>query len=49
MLDSEGLLSVERDDQSYDKHIVIFCMAISNILLVNMKSELSTEVEGILT
>lgn len=50
VLDSEGLFSidVERDDPNYDEHIIIFCMAISNILLVNAKGELSTEVQNIL-
>ena len=48
VLDSEGLFSVERDDPNYDEHIIIFCMAISNILLVNAKGELSTKVQNIL-
>ena len=43
VLDSEGLFSIERDDHSYDKNIVTFCMAISNILLVNSKGELTKE------
>ena len=48
VLDSEGLFSIDvvRDDPNYDKYIVIFCMAVSNILLVNMKGELSMEVQN---
>ena len=47
VLDSEGLFSIDvvRDDPDYDRNIVIFCMAVSNILLVNMKGELSVEVQ----
>ena len=48
VLDSEGLFSLEKGDQEYDKNLVVFCMAVSNLLLINMKGELSREVEDIL-
>ena len=48
ILDSEGLFSLEKDNQQYDKHMVIFCFSVSNFVLINMKGELNVEIEKIL-
>ena len=44
ILDSEGIFSIERDDPKYDRRLAIFCMSISNLLLINIKGELNIEV-----
>lgn len=48
MLDSEGLFSLEKGDHEYDRNLVVFCMAVSNLLLINMLGEMGKEIEGIL-
>ena len=44
ILDSEGIFSIERNDAKYDRRLAIFCMSISNILLINIKGEINMEV-----
>ena len=44
ILDSEGIFSIERSDPTYDRRLAIFCLAVSNILLINIKGELSIEI-----
>jgi len=48
ILDSEGLFSIEKDNAKYDRNLVIFCFAISNFVLINMKGELDTAIQSIL-
>ena len=48
ILDSEGIFSIERNDPMYDRRLAIFCMAVSNILLINIKGELSSEIQKVL-
>lgn len=48
VLDSEGIFSIERNDPKYDRKLVIFCMAVSNLLLINIKGELNAEIEKVL-
>jgi len=48
VLDSEGIFSIERNDPTYDRKLVIFCMAVSNLLLINIKVELNAEIEKVL-
>jgi hypothetical protein len=44
ILDSEGIFSMERNDSKYDKRLAIFCMSISNLLIINIKGEINQEV-----
>ena len=44
ILDSEGIFSIERSDPKYDRRLAIFCMAVSNVLLINIKGELNVEI-----
>lgn len=48
ILDSEGIFSIERNDPKFDRRLAIFCMAVSNVLFINIKGELSSEIEKIL-
>ena len=44
ILDSEGIFSIERNDPMYDRRLAIFCLAVSNLLLINIKGELNIEI-----
>lgn len=48
VLDSEGIFSIERSNPNFDKQLVIFCLAVSNLLLINIKGEIGAEVERVL-
>ena len=48
ILDSEGIFSIERNDPKYDRRLAIFCMSISNLVLINIKGELETEFAKVL-
>ena len=48
ILDSEGLFSIEKNNKKNDRNMVIFCFAISNFVLINMRGELDTSVQSIL-
>ena len=48
ILDSEGIFSIERNDPMYDRRLAIFCMAVSNVLLINIKGELNIEIRKVL-
>ena len=41
ILDSEGIFSIERDDPKFDRRLAIFCMSISNLLMINIKGEVN--------
>jgi hypothetical protein len=36
VLDSEGLLSIERSDEHFDRMLTIFAMSLSNIMIINV-------------
>ncbi|CAF5055199.1 unnamed protein product, partial [Rotaria sp. Silwood1] len=40
LIDTEGLLSIERYDEQYDKRLVLFCLAISHLVIVNISGEI---------
>ena len=48
ILDSEGLFSIERNDEKYDRRLAIFCFSVSNFLLINIKGELNDTVRQVL-
>lgn len=48
ILDSEGIFSIERSDPTFDRRLTIFCMSVSNLLMINIKGELSIEIEKVL-
>ena len=48
ILDSEGLFSIEKQDQTFDRKMAIFCLSVSNLLLFNVKGELGSEVQKVL-
>lgn len=48
LLDSEGLFSTERTDPKFDRRLATFCVANSNFCMINIKGELSTDVQDVL-
>ena len=44
ILDSEGIFSIERNDPMFDRRLAIFCISISNLLLINIRGELNIEI-----
>ena len=48
LIDTEGLLGIEREDKEYDRRIVLFCLAVSHIVMVNMIGEVTVTVQDML-
>jgi hypothetical protein len=50
LIDTEGLLGVEREDTNltYDRQIVLFCLAVSHLVIVNMVSEVNVPLQKML-
>ena len=48
ILDSEGIFSIEREDPMFDRRLVTFCMAVSNLILINIKGEISLDIKKVL-
>ena len=48
ILDSEGLFSIERNDTKFDRSLMIFCLSVSNLLLINIKGEINFEIQKVL-
>ena len=41
VLDSEGLLSIEKNDPYYDKMLASFALTVSNITIINIMGEIN--------
>ncbi len=49
VLDSEGLLSIERNDEKFDKKLTILAMAISQVMIINVNGELNEAMKKIIS
>lgn len=47
-MDTEGLLSIEKNDDKYDKQLSLFSMTMSNKLLINVGGEINESIKRIL-
>lgn len=45
ILDTEGLQSIEKGDKEYDRKLILFCFAVSNILIINTKDQITDDVK----
>jgi hypothetical protein len=45
MLDTEGLSSPERNDPEFDRKIVLFAMLSANIVIINSKGEIGSDMK----
>ena len=48
VIDTEGLLSIQKSDDQYDKRLILFCLAISHLVIVNTEGEISDTVKKML-
>ena len=48
VLDSEGIFSIERSNPNFDKQLAIFCLAVSNLVLINIKGEMGQDLSRVL-
>lgn len=48
VLDTEGLQSVEKDDEEFDRKITLFCLAVSHLVLVNIKGDMHNNMKKLL-
>lgn len=42
IIDAEGLLSIEKNDESFDKKLMLFSMACSKKLVINVKGDINS-------
>ncbi len=40
LIDTEGLSSIEKGDEKYDKRLILFCLAISHLVIVNISNQI---------
>jgi hypothetical protein len=45
VLDTEGLQSIEKGDKEYDRKLILFCFAVSNVLIINTKDQITDDVK----
>ncbi|CAF0816771.1 unnamed protein product [Rotaria sordida] len=41
LLDTEGLLGTEKGDPEYDRRLILFCLAVSHLVIVNIAGDLN--------
>ena len=49
LIDTEGLLSIEKGDQEYGRRLVLFSLAISHLVIVNMMGDINETLKDMLT
>ncbi|CAF0864168.1 unnamed protein product [Didymodactylos carnosus] len=49
LIDTEGLFGVEREDKEFDRRLVLFCLAVSHLVIVNMIGEVNESLKTMLT
>ena len=49
ILDTEGLLSIEKSNEEYDKQLTLFSMACSHIFIINVNGEINNAIRKILS
>ena len=45
IIDTEGLLSIQKSDEHYDKSLILFCLAVSHLVIVNVEGEINEPVK----
>ncbi|CAF1009032.1 unnamed protein product, partial [Didymodactylos carnosus] len=49
LIDTEGLLSIEKNDREYDLCLVLFCLAVSHLVIVNILGDINETIKDMLT
>ncbi|UJR24309.1 hypothetical protein I4U23_027276 [Adineta vaga] len=47
VIDTEGILSALKNDEQYDKRLILFCLAVSHLVIVNIDSRIDESVKNI--
>ena len=48
VLDTEGLLSIEKGDPEFDQFMFLFCLTVSEVVIINVKGNLSEPMKQLL-
>lgn len=48
VLDTEGLQSAEKDDDEFDRKITLFCLAVSHLVIINVKGDMHNSMKRLL-
>ena len=48
VLDTEGLQSAEKGNEEFDKKVTLFCLAVSQIILVNVKGDIHVQMKRLM-
>jgi len=48
LIDTEGLLSVEKKDPEYDRRLILFCLAVSHLVIVNTIGTFTADLQRLL-
>ena len=48
VLDTEGLQSIEKGDREYDRKLILFAFAVSNVVLLNTKDQITEDLKATL-
>ncbi len=49
LIDTEGILSIEKADKEYERRLVLFCLAVSHLVIVNMMGDINEPLKDMLT
>ncbi|CAF0875790.1 unnamed protein product [Adineta steineri] len=49
LIDTEGLLSIEKGDKEYDRRLVLFSLSVSHLVIVNMMGDINETLKDMLT
>ena len=48
LLDTEGMLSIIRNDPTFDRKVAMFCLAMSDIVIINVHGEVNKSMSNLL-
>ncbi len=48
LIDTEGLMSVEKKDPEYDRRLILFCLAVSHLVIVNTIGTFTADLQRLL-
>ena len=48
VLDTEGLQSAEKDDEEFDRKITLLCLAVSHLVIINVKGDMHNSMKQLL-
>lgn len=48
IIDSEGLMSTEKNDREFDRKIVCFALSVSHVVLINVRGDMHIHMQDLL-